>query len=166
MRNDHTIWWWWWRGWRKSQPRVSLEQKASCTRNGAACPPCCAPPGMCTNAVHQCAPPGMFQSKCTYPGGPIPPSFHCFTKFKQQSLPYFVSSQCISTNWNVMFKNLLQSNPSIYSANNFVLPFPDFYSYDQPTELPICLLQEHHCTLVFSPTHNLLLKMPIFFTCC
>ena len=94
-----------------------------------------------------------------------PPSsiaLHQFTKFKQQSLPYFVSSQCISTNWNVMFKNLLESKSDIYSANNFVLSFPDFYSYDQLSELQMCLLQEHHCTLMFS--HNLLLKMPSFFT--
>ena len=76
LKNDHMIWWWWWRGWRKSQPRVSLEQKASCTRNGAACLPCCAPPG-------------MFQSKCTYAGGPIPPSFHCCT-----SSPSSNSNRC------------------------------------------------------------------------
>ena len=61
-----------------------------------------------------------------------------------------------------MFKNLLESKSDIYSANNFVLSFPDFYSYDQLSELQMCLLQEHHCTLMFS--HNLLLKMPSFFT--
>ena len=144
----------------KSQPApemVQLALPAAAAVQHQVCSPVCT-----TRYVNQCAPPGMFQSKCTSPGGPIPPllPLHCTSSPSSNSNPCPISFRAGVSQQTRMscLKEYLQSHPNIYSADDFFLPFPHLYSYDQPTELPICLLQKHQCTFMFSPSHNLLLK--------